>query len=339
METSWRRQSDGIANAFFRVAPPIHEFMSLGFTEGVVEQRIVSIMNTEIETLGSEESVAAAYERVKADFAALRPEELTQVTLDIPSAVATIIGVIPEVKALRERIEKELPAFDLAAFDKLEDYAWALSYAQTMFLMATQPPDDLPVLAADAAKLRERLLVDARSLSQYKLVDEGQLENLKGPIGYKNIAQDLQILAFALQGNWSKIQGKSPTTAADLETAHRLSSRLMRVVGLREQGPAQLAEATDRRLRAFAVTTSVYEETRQAIKYILRAREGEADVIIPSLHVGKGRRKQETDTDTTVPTPIGGTPAVPVTPTNPPSVSPAAIKPSSSVSANPFMTE
>jgi len=258
--------------------------------------------------LNDEALVSAAYERVKADLAAIKPEEFIQINLDIPTAVSTIIGVLPEVKALRPRIEKELPSFDLVSFDKLEDYAWALSYAQSLYLTATQPPDDLAELGPAATQLRERLLADAQSLAQHGLVDSAQLAELKGANGFKNVAQDLQILAIALQANWANLQGKTPTTAADLETAMRMSARLMRIVGLREQGPAQLAAATDQRLRAFTLVLNAYDDIRRAVGY-LRAREGDADSIAPALHPGRPRRKP-----TEPPAPPTNTAPSPVTP-------------------------
>jgi hypothetical protein len=292
--------------------------------------------------LSDEALVSAAYERVNADLAAIKPEEFIQINLDIPTAVSTIIGVLPEVKALRPRFEKELPSFDLASFDKLEDYAWALSYAQSLYLTATQPPDDLAELGPAATQLRERLLADARSLAHYGLVDSGQLAELKGANGIKNIAQDLQILAIAMQANWANIQGKAPTTTADLDTALRMSARLMRVVGLKEQGPAQLATATDQRLRAFTLVLNVYDATRRAVGY-LRAREGDADSIAPALHPGRPRRKQaeppeppaNAPTSPTTPTasPASATPSGPVTPSDA-----DANKPASGNSQGPFVS-
>jgi hypothetical protein len=271
--------------------------------------------------LSDEALVSAAYERVKTDLAAIKPEEFIQINLDIPSAVSTIIGVLPEVKALRPRFEKELPTFDLASFDKLEDYAWALSYAQTLYLTATQPPDDLAELGPAATQLRERLLADARSLAHYGLVDSGQLAELKGANGTKNVAQDLQILAIALQANWANIEGKAPTVAADLDTALRMSARLMRIVGLREQGPAQLAAATDQRLRAFTLVLNTYDDVRRAVGY-LRAHEGDADSIAPALHPGRPRRKPAEP-----PAPPTNTPPSPAMPP----VSPSGATPSGSV--------
>ena len=40
------------------------------------------------------------------------------------------MGALPEIRGSRERIVKELPAVDLAAFDSSEDYVLALSAAQ-----------------------------------------------------------------------------------------------------------------------------------------------------------------------------------------------------------------
>ena len=199
-----------------------------------------------------------------------------QVNLDIPTAVTTILGVLPEVKALRDRMSKELPAFDLAAFDKLEDYALALSSAQTDFLTATQPPDDLQALSAEAGTLHDRLLADAKALSNHGLVDSNQLAQLLGGNGYKNLAQDLQILSKVMQESWTQIQGKSATVADDLKTANQMSTRLMRIVGIREQAPALLAAASEARMRAFTQFTHVYDETRRAVGY-LRAPQGDAD--------------------------------------------------------------
>lgn len=55
-----------------------------------------------------------AYERVKADHAGLRPEQLIAVNLDIPAAASTALGVLPELNALRDRTPKQLPSLDVA---------------------------------------------------------------------------------------------------------------------------------------------------------------------------------------------------------------------------------
>jgi hypothetical protein len=171
--------------------------------------------------------------------------------------------------------------------------------------------------------------------------DVAPLAELKGVNGYKNVAQDLQVLATMMQAAWPKIQGKSPTQAEHLPLALRTSARLFRVVGLREQGPAQIEEAADRRLRAFTVTLRVYEDVRRGISY-LRARQGDGETIAPSLFPGKtkfGKKEKPEDKPVDGQQPTGGTaPATPpavVAPTAPPA--PPATS-GSAGSGGPFMS-
>jgi hypothetical protein len=213
------------------------------------------------------------------------------ISLDIPQAVSTVLGVLPEVKRLREQIVKDLPSFDVVRFDKLEDYAHALNFAHTNFLSATQPPDDLEDVAEEVARMREMLLAEAKALVHRGLVSDAQLGQLKGANGYRNTATDLHVLANVLEGVWPQIEGKTLTTMQDLELASRMATRLLRIVGLRDQGPALVAEATDRRVRAYTLLLVVYDDVRRAVAY-LRSSQGDADDIAPALHPGRPRPKK-----------------------------------------------
>ena len=245
----------------------------------------------------SYDQLCHAYERVKVDLAALRPEDLLQVNADIPAAVSKILRALPQVKELRARIAMELPMFDLGAFDKLEDIALALSFAHGCYQAAIQPPGDLKALSAEATQLRERLLADARALSLRGLIDGGPLAKLKGAKGYQNTADDLLMLSNVLEEAWPQVQGKLATTPGDLLRAHQLSTSLTKVVQLREQGPALLAAATEQRKRASTLVVRVYEDARRAVAY-LRAREGDAEAIAPSLYQGRPRRRRSEPSDT-----------------------------------------
>jgi hypothetical protein len=100
-----------------------------------------------------EKLAAEAMTRIAAEAAALSADELSKVNLDLQQATATILGVLPEVMALRERIVKELPAFDITKVDKLEDYALALRFAHAAYQTAMQPPDVLKDLAVEASAI------------------------------------------------------------------------------------------------------------------------------------------------------------------------------------------
>jgi hypothetical protein len=235
--------------------------------------------------------VAESYERVKADLAAVPADQFVQLNLDVQAVARAILGTLPEVRGLRAEIVKQLPAFDVAAFDKLEDYVQALKFAQSGFQIATQPTDDLQALMEEGGNLHDRLLADAKALALYGLFDAKQLEQLKGGNGFNNLAEDLELLSHAMMDSWQKIQGKALTPLEDVQAASRIGLRLTRLAGLRDQGPARLAAATELRLRAFTLVFRTYEEARSAIAYI-RRRENDAESIAPSLYSGRVRRKQ-----------------------------------------------
>jgi hypothetical protein len=259
------------------------------------------VVENQANGLGNAARTAAAFERVKADLFALRADELQQVSLDITAAFATVMGVLPEVRALRERLVKELPAFDIARFDKLEDYALALAFAQSKYLYATQPPDDLEPLAQQNAKYRERLLAEATAMSHHGLVSSAQLANLKGANGKKNVATDVWMLSDLLLDNWERLKGRTLSTREDVQKANDTATRVLEIMGLREQGPAIVAEAADRRLRAYTQLMVAYEDAQLAITY-LRGTKYDADTIIPNLHPGRpGARKKASGDSTQVP--------------------------------------
>jgi hypothetical protein len=301
-----------------------------------------AIMESVTNIANDEALVEEGYERVKSDLDALAPEALIPVNLDVQVAVTTILGALPEIRGLRDRMVRELPAFDVKGFDKLEDYAQALAFAQSKFQFAAQPAGDVDAVSTEASRLREKLVANAQALALSGLFDGNCLEQLKGGNGYKNVAQDLQALSTAMRENWANIQGKSPLTADDVQAASRIALRLTRVVGLREQGPVLLAAATELRLRAFTLLFQTYEEARAAVGY-LRRREDDADLIAPSLYPGKGRRRPVDPPPTATPPAPAPTPPAPVpaaasTPaTAPASKEHAATQPTTTSNGDPFL--
>jgi hypothetical protein len=255
-----------------------------------------------------------AYERLLPEFRALAADEVAPVNVDVTSAVASTLGVIGELRSHREDVAK-LPRFDVEKFDKIEQYAMALSHAQGLHATAQKPPDDFRDLYDEAARVRDVLHVDVTALIGRGMVRADALKDYKGLNGYKNLAADLQILAIVIKDNWPRVQGKCATQKAELDHAFVLMERLMRAVGYREQTGASVVEAADLRARAFTLFTRAYDEARRAMIY-LRWHDGDADDVVPSLYVRSPRRKtREDDVDATsasTPTPAEATaPAAP----------------------------
>src|SRR4051794_1148941 len=109
----------------------------VGVVGRICRLRIKEINRMANEFVVNEVLIAEAYERIKPEMLALDVEDVETPTLDIHAAVKVVLGSLPEIKKLRERMVKELPAFDVAAFDKLEEYAMALSRAHALYQIAT----------------------------------------------------------------------------------------------------------------------------------------------------------------------------------------------------------
>jgi hypothetical protein len=263
-----------------------------------------------------------AYEQTLAEIRAVPESELAIINVDIPSAITTVSGALPEIQALRSRIA-QMPEFDLARFDKLHTYALAAGYAHALYMLASAPTESIDELSASAAALRELLFADATSLATHGVIDGEKLKELKGPLGFRNQAFDLLALSAHLRANWAAIAGRTPLQMADLDKAVTLSNRLVTAVGLREQGPAIVAEAQDNRHRAFTLFFSTYDDTRRAISF-LRWKEDDVDSIAPSLYAGRGGRGK-TAAPKPVPTPPVGptTNPAPTPPTGAPAAAPA----------------
>jgi hypothetical protein len=231
------------------------------------------------------------YAELLPEFKALSPDKVDIVNLDITATVATILGAYPEIIGKAEELRSEVPNFDVEKMKRLDAYAMALSHAHTLYLVAAKPPDELEPLIQEGTALREVLFSDAAALVKRGLMNGARLAELLGPIGYKNLASDLQVLAAVFRDHFPQIEGKCATSRAEVSRADEISAEVLRAVGLKEQGTALIAATSDIRSRAFTVVTELYDQTRRALLY-LRWNEDDADTIAPSLYSGRSARKK-----------------------------------------------
>ena len=75
----------------------------------------------------------AAYQRVLNDILAVTQTNSLGIDIDVMSAVNGVLVALPRIRALRPRIAAEWRNFDFERFDKLEDYALALSHAHSLY--------------------------------------------------------------------------------------------------------------------------------------------------------------------------------------------------------------
>jgi hypothetical protein len=258
----------------------------------------------------------AGFQRVEAEIQALPERDLMAVNLDVPSAVATVLGALPGIRALRSTFE-QLLGFDIARFDKLRDYTLALGHTHGMFRGATGSTDVVTTLAEDVTAVRDVLEADAMALAKRKILDEVQVTKLMGGSGYKNIAFEVVGLVGLFREHWDAIKGRSALQEEELEHGGQLAQQLVTAIGVREQAPVIANAAALLRQRAFTLFMNAYDDVRRAVSYLHWA-DGNANEIAPSLFAGRGGRGTGDQPPTPAPTP-----PVPPAPA-PPAASPAA---------------
>jgi len=267
---------------------------------------------------GASEGVALhrfreAFERHLPEMVVLVADDLTTINIDIPSAVTTVLGALPEIRALRARVVSELVLFDATIFDEIEGYVLATAHAHALYMAAITPPVPLVELNEMATKLREMLLGDASALARRGFVDAKRLTEFKGATGYRQVAFELLGLATLLREGWATIDSKTAIQLAELDQAEKLADQILNAVGMKEQTPS-VTEAAKRRQQAFSLFVKVYDQVRRAVSF-LRWNEGDVDRIAPSIYAGRtsGRRKEETKSPSTPapasPAPTGASPA------------------------------
>jgi hypothetical protein len=182
----------------------------------------------------------------------------------------------------------KLPDFEIACFDKLETYALGAWYAHLLALPPASASNPVQPLLEEATALRIRLLGDAEALAARELLDVESVKEIRSGQGNLDIANDLVALSALMGASWTKIEHKTAASAEEVHRAGDLGPLLIAALGVREHGARVTpAEAADRKLRAFTLFTTAYDQVRRAVTY-LRWNEGDADSLAPSLYKGRG---------------------------------------------------
>ena len=235
----------------------------------------------------------AAYLRRLEEINAVPDSALVPINISIPTAVTTVLGSLPKIRAMRDQLAG-MPGFDLEAFDKLEDYTLAVAHAQARYAIACAPPQSLPELSDRATALRARLHTDVMALAARGLISSEPLADLKGPNGYRNVSFDLESIAALLRDNWKDIEDKTAVTIDELDEAETLADQLLTEVGLRDHSTRATVESAAIRQRAYSLFFNTYDQVRRAISYI-RWDTRDVDDIAPSLFLARAttRRRGE----------------------------------------------
>jgi hypothetical protein len=236
-----------------------------------------------------------AFEKLASQIRAVPESALVPINVDVPTAVATALGVLPEVQRLRPRMA-ELPGLNHALVEQLEDLTLALGHAHGAYMAAIKPPRSLEELGTEASQVRDTLLADAQPLAGRGLINGARLSEVGKRVGYRNVAFDLLAVVSVLRERWAAIGGRTAIQLGELEQAEILADRLLTSVGVRDQAPVTLGVAAEERQKVFSLFVAAYNELRRAV-FFLRFHEDDADRLVPSLYAGRGRKRQSDEPD------------------------------------------
>ncbi len=239
-------------------------------------------------------SYQKALEAVRPELAALSPDELIPVSLDVPAVVMTVRGAVSDILKLRDRVVVELPLFDVSRFDKLEVYACALGQAHIEHAAASAPAEPVGKLRAELVETRELMLSDLQALARRRLIHPDQLAEMRGPVGHMNLASDVLLCVELIRDAWPRIEGKTGISLDEAKRAEWLADRFVKAVGVREQTEPNNTATYDLRERAYTLLAQAYDEVRRAISH-LRWREDDVEQIAPSLYKTRVSRRTKTE--------------------------------------------
>lgn len=239
-----------------------------------------------LDTHPSEEAYAKLLPQIEAKDEA----SLAVINVDIVSLVTSMVGALPEIRAMRPALESTFVDFDLKRFDQFETYLMALNHANALYRISRAEQRDASELVETVTRTRSLLLTAVQALAAFGLVDATPLASMGGRRSHRELAGDVLALVTLLKAQWDNIEDKVPLSARELNAAARDAFDLQRALGLSEQAPALRHEAAVRRRQAYTLFREVYDPLRRAALY-LYGEEGASD-IVPKLTVGRSGRQE-----------------------------------------------
>ncbi len=261
-------------------------------------------MSTSVPTELEARPYAEALDAIRAELAAVAEADLEPINTNLRDNVVSVLGALPNIRALRGTIAAELPTFDLGKIDKLETYARAAGQAHADWVVAKTPSEPIVKMSEELVKIRGVLVSDAEALAKRNLIDGSKMGSLKGAVGYANVAFDVLSVISLLRANWAVVSANSAVKAEELVRAEQLVDRLNVAVGTKKVSAAEVSEAAKTRQRAYTLFVNAYDQVRRAISYLRWGQDAAIEAIAPSLHGPRNRKaaeEEEPEVDDTLP--------------------------------------
>lgn len=239
--------------------------------------------------LDNEPRTIVAFDRLRPKYAAIPAADLLPVNARVTTVVAIMAAAARRMAGLRDELGR-VAGFDPSLLDELPLCADGLDYVEGEY-RAEQQPAELAELAQEARQTREMFVRDLRNLVAHGRVGGSILDEYTGAPGFKNLIDDVRLLARVYRNHWPDLTGKTCRTLDQLDRAEAVIRRMAHRVGDRELGEAAPSPWADLRARAFTYAVHRYDEARRGIAFV-RWAEGDADKIAPSLWSKRGRGRK-----------------------------------------------
>jgi hypothetical protein len=207
----------------------------------------------------------------------------------------------------------KLPEFEIRQIDSLVDYAKAAWYLYVTNLPVPEPADAANLIE-EVAKLRAKLLMWAAPLVFAGKFEESAIARIKEGSGNKDAPSDLVALVGLYRSRWEEVKSMCGVTEEDLTRGAQIGPAVFALISRREaKAVTSTPEGSLRVRRAWTLLDRAYNQCRRALQF-LRAEEGDADLIAPSLRKNSGTRASggtaESGPPAEVAAPVGVSPGV-----------------------------
>lgn len=251
-----------------------------------------------------------AYERMQPAFRAIPKDRIQKPKVDLTTASGTVLAALPKIEKHKAAL-LALPHTRKELVEELADRALAMLWAfagQKTVLKETLP---LPALLERGAAVRKTMLLAADVLVNDGNVPQSFVDDVRAGSGHRDLASDLLALGGLVHKQWEHAKGRSPATPELVQESLQLGEALSVALGERAQ-PVEQSEAAEMRDRAYTHFLEAYNEVRTALAY-LRARDGDAEQILPSVFANRRGGSKEEPVDGAAPGPapspiVGGAP-------------------------------
>jgi hypothetical protein len=262
------------------------------------------------------EECREAFEQLAPAIAAVPAASLMLVNLDVPSAVTTALGAATKLTDMEPELAAALPSVPRDHGRRVRAAALALMHTHVAHQVFVQPEEDFQKRLGHAQELRTKFYADISAAIARGVIDPKSVDEYRGTVGYKVVANDLMITTQIVRAHWPSLAGRTFITEQELDEAETLGAELLTSIGQREQAPLRTTQASLTRQRAFTLFVNTYAEARRTVQYV-RFHEGDADSIVPSLYAGRGNANHRRPEDAEEPEPTAPTPAQPAAPPAP----------------------